>query len=165
MKKIKESFLKKKSQSALNRMVRVVKPDQVKTLLLIVNEESKTSKRLVEDLFSNASVHMLFERAIKTDSTVGFYYSVHDSDFNLTGNLKNDKLLNLSKMQFELLLDLSSDSELLSYFSKNSTANFKVGNMNRKDIQTFDLLIEYGKTDAESIKQIFSTLITITKNG
>jgi hypothetical protein len=162
MGQIKDSFLKKKTTVDSSRNIWLRNPSEIKTILLVSNEESKSLKKMVEEVFSSSKVHHLFTRPIKQDSTVGFYYSVHPSDFNLTGKLKNDKLSNLENMPFELLIDLSSDTEILNYFISRSSVSLKVGKLNCKHGEFYDLFVEYSSTDSEYVKNIHKQLTLLT---
>ena len=164
MKKIKNSLIKKKSNLKTNRSVQLKKPNLIKSILLVVNEKNKSIKQIVETQFSTARVHLLYTRDVKIDSSEDFYISTHYSDFNLTGQLKNDKLINLNKMSFELLIDLSKNSNLLDFFIKRSTANLKVGAIDSEKTKNYDLLVDAGTTNHEYIKNIYNHLITLTEN-
>ena len=162
---MKKRFLKKKAAEGSTRSVGIKKPDAVRSVLLISDSDSKSLKRKVEELFSGASVYHLFPRDIKEDRTRGFYYSVHPSDFNLTGNLKNDKLANLEKMPIELLLDLSSDSKELNFFVNRAKSVLKVGNIRSNKTEYYDLLLEYGTTEIQCVENIVTHLNTLTNNA
>lgn len=162
---IKKSFLKKKSADPSKRKAALKAPAFIKSILIISNSESKSLKRRVEELFPNASVYHLFPREIKEDRTVGFYYSVHPSDFNLTANLKNDKLENLKKMQTELLLDLSFGSEELNYFVSHCNSSLKAGDMSSTKADLYDLLVQFGTTEIQNVEYIYKHLNTLTKNA
>jgi hypothetical protein len=165
MNQIKNSFLRKKAGHSSNRSVGIKAPNDIKSVLLISNKEKKTIKEKIEKLFPNASVYHVHLRDIKEDRTIGFYYSVHKSDFNLTGKLKNDKLMNLEKMEIDLLVDLSTESELLEYFVSKNNAHLKVGNIRSNKSNFYDFLIEFGSSDEESINNIHIQLNTLTQNA
>ncbi|MEO9531802.1 MAG: hypothetical protein ABJG68_13560 [Crocinitomicaceae bacterium] len=136
----------------------------MRTILLVTNEEEKSTKKKVEAQFPNCAVHQLYIRPIKEDRSVGFYYTVHNVDFNLTGNLKNDKLKNLESMDFDLLLDLSDNSTLLQYFINRSKAAMKVGKLNTNCIEQYDLLVDFGQSVDNTISEIFEKITLLTKN-
>lgn len=165
MNQIKNSFLKKKTEVPVNRITFMQPPAKVKSVLLITNSENTGLKRKVEELFDSASVYHLFPREIKEDRTVGFYYSVHNSDFNLTGTLKNDKLKNLEKMGVDLLLDLSFGSELLNYFVGRVKAGLKIGDINSSKAELYDLMIEFQANDIQNTDNIYNHLTNFTQNA
>lgn len=162
---LKKRYLRKISITPKNRLVWMTHPSKIKKVLLVTDEENKSAKKACEELFSNASVHHLFERPIKADTTKGFYYSVHQSDFNLTGKLKNDKLINLSKMEFDLLIDLSDfKNKELAYFVASNRAGLKVGDISSSDKKTYDLFIDLGKRNEITIQNIHSQIEYLTRN-
>lgn len=162
---LKNSLLRRQKLISNDRNIDLKNPSKVKSVLIVTNDENQSLKRRVEELFDAASIYHLFIRPIKEDRTVGFYYSVHDSDFNLTGKLKNDKLINLLAMSIDLLIDLSAETELLEYFVKRSSASLKVGNLKSKDNETYDLMCPFGQTDKETIENIFAHLNNLTKHA
>ena len=161
---MKNNFLKKKSNQPVNRSVFLRNPDQMKTIFLVTNEEEKSTKKIVEAQFPNCAVHQLYIRPIKEDRSIGFYYTVHNTDFNLTGNLKNDKLKNLVSMDFDLLLDLSDNSTMLQYFINKSRAAMKIGRLNTKHLEQYDLLLEFTRSVEQTVKDIFEQINLLTKN-
>lgn len=140
-------------------------PQQLRKVLLVANNEDKTSKKLLEKLYENASIYLLYPRDIKEDRSTGFYYTVHDADFNLTGILKNDKLMNLEKMQLDLLLDLSSETDHLKYITNRSKASLKVGDIKSDNAANYDLLVEFGRTNEETLEIINEHLTKLTKHA
>ena len=165
MNQIKNSFLKKKSGQTVDRHTVMMNPSEVKTVLLISNNDHKSLKRKVEELFPSSSVYHLFPREIKEDRTVGFYYSVHKSDFNLTGAVKNDKLRNLEKMQIDLLLDLSFGSELLNYFVGRVKSGLKVGDIKSSKAHLYDLMVEFESDELVTADNIFNRMMNFTQHA
>lgn len=165
MNQIKRSYIKKKNEFVVERTAWLKPIQQIKSVLLICNNEDKSIKKMVEESFPNASVYHLFEREIKEDRTVGFYYSVHTSDFNLTAKVKNDKLNNLLNMQLDLLIDLSSDSDMLDYFVCNAQSALKVGHMKSPKMEKYDLMLNLDGTNKHKIETILMQLYTLTKTN
>lgn len=165
MNQFKNNFLKKKTEQLVNRNVWMRNPNEIRSLLLVTDSESKSVKRKTEELFPNASVYQLFPRDIKEDRSTGFYHTVHSSDFNLTGKLKNDKLMNLERMPTELLLDLSSGSELLRYFVNRSISALKIGNIASENASYYDLLVEFSPNEIQTLENIFEKLTTLTQHA
>ncbi|MCB9222784.1 MAG: hypothetical protein R2780_10640 [Crocinitomicaceae bacterium] len=165
MNQVKNSFLKKKSEIIINRNVWLKAPDDIKSVLIVSDQENQSLKRKVEELLPSASVYHLFLREIKEDRSTGFYHTVHKTDFNLTGALKNDKLINLEKMSTELLLDLSSGSELLKYFVNRSVSSLKIGNINTTSPSYYDLLVQYEADLSKTVDNIYDKLIKLTQNA
>lgn len=165
MNQIKNTFLKKKSERFTERRTYLMNPIEVKSVLIISNTENTGLKRKIEELFEAASVYHLFERDIKEDRTVGFYYSVHHSDFNLTGNLKNDKLKNLERLDVDLLLDLSSGSEQLNYFVSRMRSALKVGDITSHKAYLYDLMIEFKPNEIQNVENIYNQMMIFTQHA
>lgn len=165
MNQIRKAFLKKKGKVTGSRQVVLMAPSAAKTVLLVSNTEDKSLKRKVEELFENASVYHLFPREIKEDRSVGFYYSVHSSDFNLTGNVKNDKLLVLLKTRVDILLDLSFGSEQLDYFVLQGNAGLKIGRMDSDKAEEYDLQLTFQNSEIKNVENIYEKLNTLTQNA
>ncbi|MEX1001921.1 MAG: hypothetical protein WDZ35_07390 [Crocinitomicaceae bacterium] len=166
MASLKKSLLRKRSVPSENRQVSIKSPESIKSILLVTESENKALKQKVEDLFPSASVYHLYLRDKKIDDTKGFYHSVHTSDFNLTSQLKNDKLKNLESMSLDLLLDLSSGSDLLDYFVKKTDAFLKVGKLSHTNKSSFyDLMVQNESDHFQQIKTISEQLNALTKNG
>lgn len=161
---VKRIYMKKHGQEPKNSLKWIIHPKHVKKLLLITNEEEKSLKRKCEELFQNAAVHHLFERPIKIDNSKGFYYTVHESDFNLTGKLKNDKLTNLAQMEFDLLIDLSQNSETLDFFLKKVKSGLKVGDLSTENKNNYDFFVELNNRDVSTITLIHKQLAYLTKD-
>ena len=165
MNQIKNAFLKKKSVADNLRHTFLLKPADIRSVLIISNSESKSLKRKVEEQYPDASVFHLYPREIKEDRTVGFYYSVHKSDFNLTGALKNDKLKNLQNKQVDLLLDLSSGSEQLNYFVGKVRSGLKLGDMNSSKSSLYDFMIEFQNDEIRNVENIYNHLMIFTQHA
>ena len=164
MSTVKNVFLKKRGKINLSRTVWMKPTAQLRSILLVSNNEDKGTKKILEEEFGKAKVHHLHLRDIKEDRTVGFYYSVHSSDFNLTGNLKNDKLKNLEKFSYDLLVDLSHDSELLDYFVNKSDASFKVGEFGSQKADSYDLMVNFSSKNSDSVLNVIKQLNLLTGN-
>ena len=165
MNQIKNSFLKKKTGDTDKKHTFLLNPAKIKSVLLVSNSENKTLKRKIEEQYGSASVYHLFPREIKEDRTRGFYYSVHKSDFNLTGALKNDKLRNLEKMQIDLLIDLSFGSEQLNYFVGNVKSGLKVGDISSPKSELYDFMIEFQPDEIQNAEKIYNLLTIFTQHA
>ena len=164
MKALRKAYLKKQGAGNVKRAVNLKPPHKFKSVLLVTNNSNKSLKKFVEEQFINASVYQLYCRNIKVDDTTGFYHSVHPSDFNLTGKLKNDKLKNLLDMKLDLLLDLSGDSELLEHFVNRSTASLKIGTLSSDKTELYDLMVESQADEEKLVSNIIEQLNRLTQN-
>lgn len=161
---MKKVFLKKRARNNLSRTVWIKSSSEIRSVLLVCNNEDKSAKKILEEEFPKAKVHLLHLRETKEDRSIGFYHSVHSSDFNLTGNLKNDKLKNLEKFSYDLLVDLSKNSELLNYFVNKSDASFKVGEFGSKKSNSYDLMVNFASKSSDSVLNVIKQLNLLTGN-
>ena len=129
-------------------------PEQFLDVLIIANDENETFFKSASAIFLNAELKALFVRKQKEDKTGQFRYSVHESDFNLTGSLKNDKLAKLIQTKFDLIIDLSNDSELLNYFLHNIDSDLIIGKLVSINENSHDLFLEFGLNEESFLKNI-----------
>jgi len=161
---IKIFFLKKKNQNPkrrnanADRKITLKKTDQFLHVLILANDENEVFFKSAENTFANAEVFPLFLRKKKEDTTGQFRFSAHESDFNLTGSLKNDKLTKLSLTKFDLVVDLSSDSELLRYFLRTVQSDLIIGQMGSTNGNIHDLFLESGSNEEAFLANISKQL-------
>ena len=148
---------KKINENTSRKSLHLIPVNDYHKILYIKEEENESFKDKIQKVFPNSYPHHLYLREIKVDATIGHNYSVHESDFNLTGKLKNDKLIQLSKMQFDLIIDLSKNSTLLNYFIHQIPAKLIAGKMDAKNAFLHDLFVESQESDFEFIENIRKT--------
>ena len=162
--KIRISSLRKKgTQSSTEREIKILKPAQYKRILLINSLEEPDLIKAAQLAFKNAEISQLYLREKKEDSDTS-KYSIHPSDFNLTGQLKNDKLSQLQKSGFELIIDLHDESELLKYCFRSIKSNLIVGKLNSSDPVICDLFVESGKNNKEFLDNMIKQLNVIASH-
>lgn len=163
--KIKSNYLRKKiAVNSERNCLELLPSESYHKILYILENESESFKEAIKKKFPGSYPHHLFIRNIKTDTAIGHNYSVHDSDFNLTGNLKNDKLIQLSKMKFDLIIDLSNNSALLNYFIHAIPASLIIGKMNAENSYLHDLFIESTGSDMDFLENIKNKITLLTEN-
>lgn len=157
---IKVNFLKKKSKKtvAKNRQVKIKLPQEFLKVLIISNSENESLFKSAETVFVNAELNALFLRKQKEDNSSQFRYSVNSSDFNLTGGLKNDKLTKLLRSHFDLVIDLSNDSELLKYFLQTIESDLVIGKLGNAVDELHDLFFEFGSNEENFLTTIKTQL-------
>ena len=153
---IKIRFLKKKLKNSTrkNRRVIIKTPEQILDVLILSNNENEEFFKSASSVFFNAELKALFVRQQKEDKTGQFRYSIHESDFNLTGSLKNDKLAKLLQTKFDLIIDLSNDSELLNYFLHNIDSDLIIGKLGNIYENLHDLFLDFGLNEESFLKNI-----------
>ncbi|MCG8575828.1 MAG: hypothetical protein MI810_13155 [Flavobacteriales bacterium] len=146
------------------KAIQIKPPTSYKKILLISEEEKEGFEKLIKTVFPDAKTHLLHFRKTKEDQSGLHDYSVHATDFNLTGNLKNDKLSGLRKAQFDLILDLSSDSVIMDYFTRSIKAELVVGKKGTHKT-AHDLTIEYGHDYISFLENLKHQLELLSKDG
>ena len=139
--------------------------DSYKKILFVSEEERESYKSTVQKFFPKSKVHHLYLRPIKTDRTIGHNYSIHESDFNIAGKLKNDKLRLLRKTNFDLILDLTESSVYLNYFIYEIPSKLIIGRIDAENSKLHDLYVEYGTNDDEFLTNITNQIALLTENG
>jgi len=153
---IKLNFLRKKLKKSggKNREVKIKLPNQFLRVLIISSNENDSFFKKAATLFLNAELNSLYLRKQKEDITVQFRYSVHESDFNLTGTLKNDKLIRLSHSKFDLIIDLSNNSDLLNYFLQNAQSELIIGKLGNSVDELHDLCFDFDSNEENFLATI-----------
>lgn len=162
---LKKRALKKKVERLKSEKKVLIKPlDAYKRILLVSEDEKQRFRKEIEEVFPSSKTHHLHFREGKEDQSVGFDYGVHPSDFSLTAVLKNDKLSNLSKEHFDLILDLSTHSMTLDFFVKSISADLVIGQMSAEK-EAHDLRVDFGSDDRTFLTNVKQQLLLLSENG
>ena len=143
----------------------ILPPDSYKKILLISNTNNPGISDKIHSFFPNAEAYQLYQRPEKDDRSGNHQYAVHDSDFNLSGSLKNVKLTKLLKESFDLVIDLSRNSVPLSFFAGSISSGLIIGRLTTQRGNIYDLLIDYGKDENEFLENIKKQLTLLSTNG
>ncbi|WP_027419356.1 DUF6913 domain-containing protein [Crocinitomix catalasitica] len=167
---IKQNSIKKKVRKAVNkRYIQIRGLDEYKNVLVLKERFPEGLEKNVKALFPKAKFTFISERKNKNIDPKKLikkdHYTVHLSDFNLTGILKNDNLNTAVGNKFDLALDLSQESLLLQYIMVLAQAELIVGKISNDDFILHDLLIEPGTTDDEFLKNVKKNIILLSNNG
>jgi len=162
-KNIKSGFLKRKRIEAQKRTILLKRPELFSKVLLVVNTPDNALNQAARTNFPAAEINTLFIRKEKENQSLANTYSVHATDFNLTGNLKSDKLSSLIQTEFDLLIDLSKDSELLTYLVRHLKSTLIVGQMNHPNEMLYDLFFEKSGSDQAFLNVIVTQLNQLIK--
>lgn len=160
---IKRRALSRKSSGSRKLQVCLKASEKVTKLLFVSDKADDDLFKKIGLLFINAEVSHLFERKEKEDQTAQFRYSIHLSDFNLTGVVKNDKLNRLFKTEFDLILDLSQNSDLIPLVINRLSSSLFIGKMNAKNEELYDLFFEHTGSTDEFLKLVIEQLNKLTK--
>ncbi|MBI3134674.1 MAG: hypothetical protein HYZ14_08390 [Bacteroidetes bacterium] len=129
----------------------------------MLNAEDEALQKHAASVFRNAEINVLYPRSSKQDKSPNFCFSVHSSDFNLTGNLKNDKIAGLLQTEFDLLIDLSDDSGLLKYLAQSINASLVIGTLEMAADGSCDLFFDKLGTNSEFLGEIVKQLNQLIK--
>lgn len=157
-------FVKKKISFSEKRTVILKKPVEFLKILLVSNEKDDAFSDAAKTGFPNAEINFLFLRNEKEDKSGQFNYSVHSTDFNLTGKLKNDKLSKLLHSEFDMVVDLSENSVYLRYILTQIKSTLVIGKINEGEIQVHDLCLNPSDQKSEFIKTILKQLNHLIPN-
>lgn len=151
----KRNFLKKKIKPTDRRSEIILKkPAAYSRILILMQKQDEELIRHISSVFSNAEINVCSLRDEKEDQSGKFKYTVHPSDFNLTGTIKNDKLTKLQSIQFDLTIDLYTDSDLLKYFLCTTKSSLIIGSMANLDSGLYDLFLDEGQDNRQFIDTI-----------
>jgi hypothetical protein len=155
---IKARYLKQKQVPAYKRTVVLKRPDAFLKVLLIINEANNDLIHKAGSVFPKAFINVLYLRTEKEDHSLERRYTVHAADFNLTGRLKNDKLNRLLETEFDLLIDLSEDSALLTYLFHRIKSTLVIGKLGHKHAAGYDLMFERTGPEVDFLDLIIKQL-------
>ncbi|MBK7129781.1 MAG: hypothetical protein IPM74_05250 [Crocinitomicaceae bacterium] len=151
----KQNFLKKKIKPTDRRsQIILKKPEAFSKILIIAEKLDEEMMQQIGKVFSHAEINCCSLRKEKEDQSGKFRYTVHPSDFNLTGRLKNDKLTKLQSIQFDLTIDLSGDSDLLKYFLCTTKSSLIIGKMEHFESALYDIFLDAGQNNLQFIANI-----------
>jgi len=173
--KIKINALKRRKIKSETRKIALKKAHEITKLVVVIQNENAYVKTRIKEVFSNAEIHVLTIRDKKLDESENDLFTLHFADFNLTGQLKNDKLKRLQQHQFDLIIDLSSNLEskakpfrnanveLLRCFTQTIQAQLIIGMLNKENNEWCDILVESGNSPIDFIQNIEKQLNLLTK--
>lgn len=157
-------FIKRKISARESSVISLKKPNQFLKILLITNQKDEAMINEAKIAFSNAEINALYLRKEKEDKSQQFNYTVHPSDFNLTGRVKNDKLNKLLFMGFDMVIDLSDNSVYLKFILSQIKSTLVLGKIGEHEFQLHDLFFDEEKINADFIRTVVNQLNVLTKN-
>lgn len=161
---INQRFIKGKISARESSVISLKKPNQFLKILVITNQKDDSLMMEAKNAFSNAEINALYLRKEKEDKSLQFHYTVHPSDFNLTGRVKNDKLNKLLFMGFDMVIDLSDDSIYLKFIVSQLKSTLILGKIGEHEFQLHDLFFDTEKINADFIRTVVKQLKVLTKN-
>ncbi len=161
---INQRFIKGKIAARESSVISLKKPIEYLKILVITNQKDETLINETKIAFPNAEINALYLRKEKEDNSQQFNYTVHPSDFNLTGRVKNEKLNKLLFMGFDMVIDLSDDSVYLKFILAQIKSTLVLGKIGEHEYQQHDLFFDAEKINADFIKTVVKQLNVLTKN-
>lgn len=163
---IKKLFLKKaavKKRPTRKPLLKSV--EGFENILVIASEKNDEIEELVRKAFIHAKIVHLERREKKVEKIQSDNYTIHSSDISLTGKVKNDKLRELFKHQFDLILDLSDDDPIFTGMIEKIEASFLIGRSNSKRSILYDLSVEGDWNNKELIPIITQQIKLLSQHG
>ncbi len=163
---IKEYFVKRKLDLDRTKRKPILKnTEEYENILVVSNQDKTFLLSEISSLFKQAKIHFLSERENKVKTNVKSDYTYHASDLNLTGHVKNDKLNQLFKIEFDLILDLSQEKLLTYFFITQVKSSFLIGKKTENQSFLHDLMVEDNEDEAVFLKNVEQQITLLTKNG
>lgn len=163
---IKNAIIKKKLKTVRPKRKPILRALSNFRNILVISEDQK--KELIQPIgshFNRATITTLYKRSEKEDNSEKGHYSAHLSDINAFGKIKNEKLIQLTNKQYDLIIDLLASDELLRYISQHIKSSFIIGKSGTKSTFLYDLIIEPGNTEKEFIANAVDQIIQLSANG
>ena len=150
----------KTRKSVQKRQAKLVSPENVLSLLVMANEDPDYLSGELRRLFPNARISYCYPRSEKNSTAPQGAYDYHPSDLNLTGKVKSDKLQELLRSSFDLVLDLSDKNLIGDYLFQQLKLGFSIGFSCYDQDEKHDLIVR-GNTDAVTCIQAAKQHLTL----
>jgi len=153
-------------KSSSNQSVRIIKLlplNAYKSILVIIDKAEQIRHNQFHQKFPCADFTFLTIRSEKQDDSSGKNYTFHKNDKRF-GKIKNDRLLSLMALNFDLIIDLSEKKDL-KYFCENISANLKAGCFNTDLNFNLDLLVNNTGTTENVIDNLAKQIQKLTLNN
>ncbi len=109
------------------KRVKIAPPDNYLNILLVSESLPKNVVDSAKSLFPKAEVSVIQHRPVKVDDSASGDYTVHHSDFSLSGKLLNVKLQKLTDRHFDIVINLSQNSSALMWIVSRLKTEIRVG--------------------------------------
>lgn len=161
---IRPYYIQRRGRQPVHRRIRLIPPEKVQTLLLVMNRKSDPMRSVVQSHFPSARLFELSPRLEKKEVvTKDTVHTVHPSDFSWNGRLKNSRLLQLKDRDTDLLIDLLQDAPLtLQFLVRQSKAALKVGPIGTPFVDHYDCFTHFEDREEKTIHTIVQQLHKLT---
>ncbi|MDG1913302.1 MAG: hypothetical protein P8I55_01785 [Crocinitomix sp.] len=162
---IKNLFINKKIRRDPKRKPVLKGLDRYHEILFIADTDQSQRLNELTSIFKHAKISFLYARKEKEDKSAHGNYSYHLSDLNLTGKIKNDKLNQMMQKQFDLILDLSTDTVLNQFLLKKISSTFIIGKKGIEKSEMYDLLVDEKVEEKTFIETVTQQIKLLSQNG
>ncbi len=160
LKKLKIKQILKRLSKFDKRKMFVLPPEKINSILIITNSNVPLIESQLKTYFPNSKYYFLSPRKNKEDESSGNQFTFHSSDLGF-GNLKNERLNELLKQSFEILIDYNQQPCELDFFIKIINSNLISGHSNSEKNYLYDILLE----GDNMIENLNKQLNKLTHNG
>jgi hypothetical protein len=139
--------------------------DKFENILVISTENEEEIEKVLPTIFIHAKIIHLTQRQKKTEKIQSNGFTIHSSDLSLTGIVKNDKLREVFKHQFDLIIDLSDNDPMFTRLIEQIETSFLIGRTNAKRSLLYDLAVDGEWTNKELIPIITEQIKLLSQHG
>ena len=162
--KISNFFIKKRTLPSLKREVSIPKERDLKTILIVLNNNNQDLLQFCQSSFHNSKAILLCP-GTKKQKEIGQLntFFIDQNDFGLTGSVKSDRLLLLLQENIDLVIDISENYPKLKFIISKLKAKILVGiSQDDNSNQIHDIFVPLNSNKEAFIKQVKDTLNLIS---
>jgi len=138
----------------------VLPPEKVNSILVLAENNLPLIESQLKSFFPHSDFYFLTVRKEKEDKSSGQQFTFNKSDLAF-GSFKNERLNQLSKQSFELLIDYNIKPSELDFFIQIINANLICGHSHSEKNYLYDILLDGNNM----IENLYKQLNTLTNNG
>lgn len=142
------------------RKVFVLPPEKINSILVITHSNIPLIESQLKNYFPQSEFYFLTTRDKKEDVSTGNQYSFNTSDMGF-GKLKNDRLNQLLKQNFEVVIDYNKNGCELDFFIKILDTHLICGHSDSEKNYLYDIFLEGDNL----IENLNKQLNKLTHNG
>jgi hypothetical protein len=157
--KLKTKQIIKRLSKIDKRKVFVLPPEKINSILVITNSNISLIESQLKNFFPHSNYYFLTPRQQKEDQSTGNQYTFHSTDLGFR-NFKNERLNQLLKQNFEVLIDYNKNSCELDFFIKIIDNHLICGHSNSEKNYLYDIFL-YGDN---LIENLYKQLNKLTHN-
>ncbi len=160
IKKLKIKLLLKRLSKIDKRKLFILPPDKINSILVITNSNIPLIESQLKTYFPHAKYYFLTLRKDKKDQSTAHQFTFHSYDLGF-GKLKNERLNQMLKQSFEILIDYNKQPCELDFFIEIINSNLIGGHSKSEKNYLYDILLD-GNNMIENLNKQLNKL---TQNG